>query len=149
MSSPKHKGEGMRPLFRALKLRRGDRDTLVLLCNLGTELASPNALSFLNMLKSNAEFAESPELYNQMALAYLRRHDIANAQRALVNAWRLGRDNVVINYNAGYFFDRYNKNIPVALKLYRRYMKLSQNIAAESAHRAEVSARIAVLEGKR
>ena len=149
METPEHKGEAMRALLNALKVRRDDRDTLVLLCNLGIEVASPNALSFLNMLKRDPEFAESAELYNQMALAYLRRNEIENARRALINAWRLGRDNVAINYNSGCFFDRYAKTAPVALKLYRNYMKLTQNAADEAAYRTEVAARIAALEGKR
>ena len=149
MESPEHKGEAMRALLNALKLRRDDRDTLVALCNLGIEIASPNSLSFLNMLKRDPEFAESAELCNQTALAYLRRNDIGNARQALINAWRLGRNDVTINYNAGCFFDRYAKTPPVALKLYRNYMKLSENQPAEAAYRTEVAARIAALEEKR
>ena len=149
MESPEHKGEAMRALLNALKLRRDDRDTLVLLCNLGIEVASPNALSFLNMLKRDPEFAESAELYNQTALAYLRRNDVGNARRALVEAWRLGRSDAAINYNAGCFFDRYAKSRPLALKFYRTYMKISENLAAEAAYRTEVAARLAALEEKR
>ena len=149
MESPEHKGEAMRALLHALKMRREDRDTLVALCNLGIEVASPNALSFLSMLKRDPEFTESAELYNQTAMAYLRRNDIANAQSSLVNAWRLGRNDVTINYNAACFFDRYTKTRPVALKLYRNYMKLSENVAGESAFRTEVAARIAALEETR
>ena len=149
MATPEHRGEAMRALLNALKLRRDDRDTLVLLCNLGIEVASPNLLSFVNMLKRDPEFAESAELYNQMALAYLRRNDLENARQALINAWRLGRDNIAINYNAGCFFDRYTNTKPVALKLYRNYMKLSENSVDEAAYRTEVAARIAALEEKR
>ena len=149
MSSPAHKGEAMGPLFRALKLRHGDRDTLVSLCNLVAEVASPNDLFYLNNLKSSAEFAESPELYNQLALAYLHHRDIAGARRSLIRAWHLGRENIVINYNAGCFFDRHTMEIPVALKFYRKYMELSKNVATEAARRSEVDARIAALEGKR
>ena len=119
------------------------------LCNLGIEVASPNALSFLNMLKRDPEFAESAELYNQTALAYLRRNDVENARRALVEAWRLGRSDAAINYNAGCFFDRYAKSRPLALKFYRTYMKISENLAAEAAYRTEVAARLAALEEKR
>lgn len=149
MDLPEHKGEAMRALLHALKMRRDDRDTLVLLCNLGIEIASPNALSFLGMLKRDPEFSESAEIYNQLALAYLRRNDLGNAQRSLVNAWRLGRNDVIVNYNAGYFFDRYTNTKPVALKLYRKYMELSENAAGESAFRPQVAARIAALEAAR
>ena len=149
MDLSERKGEAMRALLNALKIRRNDRDTLVLLCNLGIEVASPNALSFLSMLKRDPEFADSAELYNQTALAYLRRNEVANAQRSLINAWRKDGGNVTINYNAGCFFDRYANSKPVALKLYRNYMKLSENAAGEAEYRAEVAARIAALEEKR
>ena len=149
MESPEHKGEAMRALLHALKMRRDDRDTLVSLCNLGIEVASPNALSFLSMLKRDPEFAESPELRNQTAMAYLRRNDIANARRMLIDAWRLGRNDATINYNAGCLFDRYLNAKTVALKLYRNYMQLSENLAEETPFRAEVAARIAALEETR
>ena len=148
MDDPEHRGEAMRALLNALKLRRDDRDTLVLLCNLGIEVASPNTLSFLNMLKRDQEFAESAALYNQLALAYLRNSDTTNAQRAFVNAWRNGRDNLTINYNAGCFFDRYTKAQNVALRLYDQYLKLSEGNPAEAAPRAEVAARVAELSRK-
>ena len=151
MDFPERQGEALQALLNALRLRGNDRDTLVLLCNIGVETASPQkVLRFLNMLKYEAEFSRSPELYNQMALVYLRRPvDVAKARQAMSNAWNLGRNNLIISYNAGCFFDRYANSKKSALTPYHNYMKLSENVPEEAAYRKEVAARIAVLEGKR
>ena len=149
MESTEHKGEAMRVLLNALKIRRDDRDTLVLLCNLGAETASPHTLSFINMLKRDPEFTDAAELYNQMALACLRRNDLVGARQSLLAAWQRARRDAAISYNAGCFFDRYAKAKPFALKFYRIYMKLSENAAGESAYRTEVAGRISALEESR
>lgn len=139
----------MRSLIYALKLRRDDRNTLVLLCNLSSEVGSPNALTFLTMLQRNPEFASSPVLYNQLALAWLRRGDPARARSAFVNAWRLDKDNPLILYNTARFFDRHTKSASSAITLYRRYLQLASDAPGSADMRTLAAKRLEVLGGAR
>ena len=149
MDDPARGGEAMRALLNALKLRRNDRDTLILLCNLGDRVASPNLLTFLKLLQRDPEYAKHPALYNQLGIAYLRRNEPLNARNAFANAWKYGRNDPEIAYNTACFFDRYTKSAQTAAALYRRYLELASGDDEAAATRAEALVRLEALGGKK
>jgi tetratricopeptide (TPR) repeat protein len=149
MAMPGHRAEAVAALRAALKLRRGDRDTLIELCNLGAEENSPDTLGFLKLLAVDPEFAESPALYNQLGVEYLRRKDLTRAKRAFMTAWKLDKNDPVITYNIACFFDRYTASPRVAARLYGDYLRLTAGDAAAEPTRKVAAARLEVLGGAR
>lgn len=147
MDDPSRSGKAMHALLRALKLRTTDRDTLVLLCNLGERVASPNLLTFLKMLQRDPEYSAHPALYNQLGVAYLRRRELDNARKAFTTAWKYGRNDPEITYNTACFFDRYSNSATTAAALYRRYLELAAGDGDAAATRAQAAARMEALSG--
>ena len=144
---PARRGEAMKALLAALKLRNGDRDTLILLCNLCDRDGSSALEGFLNMLKRDPEYAGNPVLYNQLGVACLRRKDLANARAAFAAAWKCGRNDPAVVYNVACFFDRYTTSAKATAQLYRRYLELSAGDREAAQTRALVAERLKVLGG--
>lgn len=149
MAIPERRAEAVAALRIALRLRRGDRDTLVALCNLGAETNDPDTLNFLKMLAVDPEFANSPALYNQLGLEYLRRKNYAAAKRAFVSAWKLDKNDPEITYNAACFFDRYSSAPRIAARLYGDYLRLTAGDQAAEPTRKIAAERLAALGGAR
>lgn len=149
MDDPTRSEEAKRALVNAFKLRRDDRDTLVLLCNLCERDALSSHLTFLTLLRRDPEYAGHPALYNQLGIAYMRIKDHAKARAAFVNAWKFGRNDPNITYNTACFFDRYTNSAQAAAKLYRDYLELSAGDSDAAAPRAAAAARLEALDGAR
>jgi len=149
MADPKRAPEALRALRLALRLRRGDRDTLVALCNLAAEVDSPNALAFLKMLERDPEFSESPILHNQLGIIYLRRKDYVNARSSFHRAWKLDKNDPEITYNTARFFDRHTASSRVAARLYRDYLRLTAGDKNAEATRRIAEERLEALGGTR
>ena len=149
MDDPKRTPEALRALRLALRLRRGDRDTLVSLCNLAAETNSSNALAFLKMLEQDPEFANSPVLHNQLGIIYLRRNDYENAKSAFVRAWKLDKNDPEITYNTARFFDRHTASPRVAARLYNDYLRLTAGDRNAEAERKVAAERLEALGGAR
>ena len=147
LDDPKRTSEAFRALRLALRLRRGDRDTLVALCNLATESDSPNAVIFLKMLEQDPEYAESPVLHNQLGIMYLRRKDYANAKAAFVRAWKLDKNDPEITYNTARFFDQYTPSSRVAVRLYGDYLRLTAGDQSAEVTRKIATERLEALGG--
>lgn len=147
MDDPRRTSEAFRALRLALRLRRGDRDTLVALCNLAAESNSPNAVDFLKMLALDPDYAESPVLHNQLGIIYLRREDYANAKAEFVKAWKLDKNDPDITYNTARFFDRHTPSFRVAARLYGEYLRLTAGDQSAEATRKIATERFEALGG--
>ena len=149
MTMPERRAEAVAALRTALKLRRGDRDTLVALCNAGAASGDPDTLNFLKMLAVDPDFANSPALYNQLGMEYLRRKDYNRAKRSFVTAWKLDKNDPEITYNTACFFDRHTSAAQVAARLYGDYLKLTAGDKTAEPTRKVAEARLAALGGAR
>ena len=136
------RSEAFTILENAHKLRPDDRNTLVLLCNLGTEINSPRTETYLDKLRADPEFKASGRIYFLYGL--LRAKQGSRSQAALFfrhSVKRDGRDTVLL-LNAARALDRYRLSPRDALEMYRRYLGRADR---DPAAVGEVNARIAEL----
>ena len=143
--NPMRRSEAFAILERALELKSEDRNTLVLLCNLGTELNHPRVIKYLHQLRQTKEFAASPVLYYHFGCYFIQTKNYVQAEKWLHSAVKMGirsKDwNVVLNSTrrldqTGYFPQKVRN-------WYVLYRNVSGNRGAE--HK-EVCARIKELD---
>ncbi len=133
---PARQGEAMISLQKALALKPGDRNTMVLLCNVCSALKAPHtARTLAALLKAHrSEFLNTPELYYQLALAYLQRGDQRNAMNMLKYVAAAGAGNPALLLNTARCYDSENKK-QEARNCYneflRRYSEKSPVMARE------------------
>lgn len=139
---PMRRSEAFMILENAHKLRPDDRNTLVLLCNLGAEVNSPRAGAYLDKLRANPEFKNSGRLYFLYGLRQAKQGD--KGQAALFLRYAVKRDDkdTILLLNAARALDRYRLSQRDALEMYRRYLGRADRDPAAA---KEVSARIAEL----
>ena len=144
------RSEAFAILERALELKPGDHNTLVLLCNLGTEIEHPKVIRYLHQLRLTKEFSNSPVLRYQFGCYYV---NIKNRNQATVwlrSAARLGINskNWDLVLECARRMDKSGFSPKDALNWYVLYRNLSGNRGAEY---KEVCARIKELSlsGKR
>lgn len=117
------RSEAFTILEKALQLNPGDRDTLVLLCNLGIMLNHPRLLQYLGQLRNNREFVSSATLYYQYGLALAMRGKKSEALLFLNHAVKSGGNNPDFILNAARCIDRFNLSRGKAVEMYRLYLK--------------------------
>ena len=152
MEIPRRKNEAKRAFKAALALRGDDRDTLIALCDLMAETNDPELLTYLNKLKKrDPKFAEnSAAFHNQKGVALLR----SNPNMALMNFDRALKldgkwTDPAIVYNAACAYDRYRPSArQLTVRLYRRYLQLTQNDKSAERTRALVQQRLKELGGR-
>ncbi len=119
----KRRSEAFVILEKALQLNPGDRDTLVLLCNLGTMLNHPRVLQYLGELHRHKEFASSATLYYQYGFVFAMRRDKDRALLFLRHAVKNSGSNPDLILYAARCIDRFNLSKEQALAMYRLYLK--------------------------
>lgn len=132
-------------LERALKLRPGNRNTLLLLGLCSSRINSDNAIDYYNQLPAGVK--SLPEIQTRIAIYYLDRRDrdrqnITLAYNALRNAHKSAPHNPAIVLNLALFLDHYVQNRNVAVKLYRNYLTLTEHNPELNPTRAQVRARM-------
>lgn len=117
--------ETIQALTKALAIKPGDRNTLILLCNAYAELKSSEALTWLTRLyhKHQKEFIYAPEFYYNCAVAHLRRGDRSKAAGMLNYAAAKGENNPELLFNVARCFERFGWKAQ-AKKNYRRFLEL-------------------------
>ena len=135
-------------LERALKLRPGNRSTLILLGQCSSKINADNAINYYLALPPAVQ--KMPEIQTRMAMYYLDRRDrnpknLSLALQALVNAYKSSSDNPVIVLNLAMFIDHYVKDKKKAYGFYNRYLYLTRHNPELNPTRAQVKARMSAL----
>lgn len=135
-------------LERALKLRPGNRNTLILLGQCSSRINSDDTLKYYMALPDSVR--KLPEIQTCIAIYYLDRRDrnprnLQLALSSLGNAYKSAPDNPGIVLNLAMFLDHYVKNSRKAIGFYRRYLLLTEHNPELNPTRAQVKARISSL----
>lgn len=135
-------------LERALKLRPGNRSTLILLGQCSSKINSDNTINYYKALPPAVQ--RMPEIQTRMAMYYLdrrgrSRNNLTLAFKSLINAYNVSRDNPVIVLNLAMFIDHYIKDKKKAYGFYNRYLHLTRHNPELNPTRAQVKARMSKL----
>ena len=135
-------------LKHALKLRPGNRSTLILLGQCSSKINDDNTINYYLALPPAVQ--KMPEIQTRMAMYYLDRRDrdrrnLSLALQSLVNAYKVSSDNPVIVLNLAMFIDHYVKNKKKAYDFYNRYLHLTRHNPELNPTRAQVKARMSAL----
>ncbi|MBQ9804649.1 MAG: hypothetical protein IJW35_07390 [Lentisphaeria bacterium] len=145
---PMRRSEAFSILERALELKNGDENTLILLCNLGTQIEHPRVIKYLHQLRQIKGFAQSPVLRYQFGCYYVHTKNPGQARVWLRNAARLGINskNWDLLLACARTMDKSGFSRKDALNWYLLYRNLSRSRGVEY---QEVVARINQLSRKR
>ncbi|MBE6367975.1 MAG: tetratricopeptide repeat protein [Lentisphaerae bacterium] len=143
--------EAIQVLERALKLRPGNRNTLILLGQCGSQINSDKTIEYYMALPETVR--RQPEIQTRIAIYYLDRRDqhkrnLDLALRALANAYNTAPDNPVIVLNLALFLDHQGFSKRKAVAFYERYLNLTRQNPELNSTRAQVKSRISVLRGR-
>ncbi|MBR7106936.1 MAG: tetratricopeptide repeat protein [Lentisphaeria bacterium] len=109
-------------LKKAHELRKDDLSTLILLCNLGTELNYRKVSVYLNALQAHPAFAGSNILHYQQGKCHLNNGRRQQALASFRAALRGCRDAALI-FNVAYAIDNANLDRKYAAGLYNLYLR--------------------------
>ena len=155
LDDPSRKAEAKAAFQRALRLRGGDRYTLIALCNLTAETNDPDMLKYIGLLEKCIRTNEKDDAIfrNQKGVALLlaKRHD--NALREFNAAQRKDWNDPNIVYNAACAYDFYRLSSGRVKKqavreLYERYLDLTAGDKSAEPIRKLVQARVKELGGR-
>lgn len=137
--------EAIVPLERALKVRPGDVNTLLLLGQCSGKINADNTIDYYRMLPLDVR--ARPEVQNQIAIYYVarrgaNRHNLELAFKALGLAYKAAPDNPGIVLNLALFLDHHARSGKRAAGFYRRYLILTEHNPELNPTRAQVQARI-------
>ncbi len=140
--------EAITVLKRALKLRPGNRSTLILLGNCSSRINADDAITYYLALPPAVQ--KMPEIQTRIAMYYLDRRDrnsknLALALQSLANAYKSASDNPVVVLNLAMFIDHYMRNKKKAYGFYNRYLHLTKHNPELNPTRAQVRARMSAL----
>lgn len=145
MDDPSRRGDARQAFRAALKLRPGDRDSLIALCNLAAEDGDAELAGWLEQLEtSHPEFAaRSAAFQNQRGVAYMRAGRYREAGAAFAKAVKMIFNDPRIVYNAACVGDRLRSVPKWRLRgWYEQYLELTQGDRSAAESRQLVMARL-------
>ena len=142
--NPESSKAAVQVLERALKLRPGNRNTLLLLGQCASRLNDDRAIEYYKALPAAVQ--KQPEIQTRIAIYYLDRRDrdkanLVLAYNALRDAYQKKPDNPVIVLNMALFLDHYARNKALAVGFYNRFLRLTEHNPELNPTRAQVIAR--------
>ena len=144
--TPLHRRRAYETLNDAHLRNPSDIPTLILLCNLGTELRYKNVLQFINLLKSKPEYAKNNVLNYQLGKCLLLHGKRAEALAAFKSAVSNLSDFILL-FNIARVVDSSNLDRQYAVQLYRIYVAVGGRKNAPE-YRNYASQRLKVLTGR-
>ena len=123
MLFPMHRRNAYKMLSAAHNYNNEDVNTLVDICNLGTELKYKNVLQYINLLKAKPEFAKNNVLNYQLGKCLLlhgKRNEALSAFKDAVS----GLSDFNLLFNIARTIDTNQLNNSYAVQLYRLYLRL-------------------------
>lgn len=135
------------PLKNALKLRPGNRDTLVLLARVSVIQKNMQEAKYYNaLLTKDPVLAKKAAPWSEYGMVVLLDDRKPKASLAYFNyAYRLEPSNPVTVLNMAVLYDRYLKNPRYAKAFYQKYLQLTQMDSSLAQERAAVEKRIKAL----
>jgi len=146
---PARATEALRELRQALRLKPGDTDTLIQLCNVSMTVNPSYARAFLQLLAATPAGSTSPAVQNQLGILCCRRRDYTGAKQAFLQAGRNGSREPVVMLNLARFFDYHTDASKAAVKFYREFIRLSTGRDDLRPLRESASARLAAIAPER
>ena len=140
--------DAVEPLLRALKLRPGDADTLVLLADSSQKLNLPKTTDYYNQIVALPAFKKRYEPWNQLGVYYAEKGNLRNAAACFSQAYTMAPENHMVLLNFGIFFDKYVRKPDRALKYYQKYVEVTARNPEMEQKKQEINARIKDLTGK-
>ena len=122
---PQRHAEAFSTLERALALKPGDPDTLILLCNLGIIRKEPVTDKYLNLLKQNPGFSKSAELNFMLGYRQAEQRNYEASKRFMMEALNYsgGIGNHDFIYSIAHCFDQHNFPKKTTVQFYRLYIQ--------------------------
>ncbi len=135
-------------LGKALELRPGDRNTLILLVNVNMSLSPEQAQKHLLALARDRKLFDTAAYQNQLGICLVRRKMYKAAGNAFLKAYRTQPSEPVLLYNLALCMDQYLGNGKVALPLYRKYLDVVPEDDSSSAARRFAVSRVRAIGGR-
>ncbi len=140
--------EAFAALGKAIAIRPGDRNTLILLANVAMSLNPAQARSYLISLARDARLRNSPEYQNQLGIVLARGNSPKAAGEAFLAGCKVAGSPPVIGFNFARCMDLYLNNPRAAAALYKRYLDLAPADEANAPLRQTAEARRRAIQGR-
>jgi tetratricopeptide (TPR) repeat protein len=134
--------DSIEPLKRALQLKPGDVDTLVLLANGSRKLGLLETIKYFEQLAGSKRYADKPEPWNEMGIIYAEQNNSIGAARCLTTAYSRAKENPIVVLNFALYLDYYHKQPARAVKFYRKFLKLVEDNSAFEDKATQVKTRV-------
>ncbi|HBM16385.1 MAG TPA: hypothetical protein DD381_08615 [Lentisphaeria bacterium] len=138
--------EAYENLGNAYNLNNDNIDTLVLYSQCAGKLLAKNTPALYLKLAQTKQFADKPEVYNNLATYYLSLKDYNSALKNFLKAYRLADKNPTIVANLGIFRDKYMSDKKQAKYFYRKFITLTIGNSAFDSQREYFSKRLRELK---
>ncbi len=149
LKDPARVQDSIEPLKRALKLRPGDTNTLIMLYEGSRKLGLLDTTKYLQQLAVSKRYRGTAVIQNELGIIHTEHGEKQAAAQCFVNAYKAAakNPNPIIVLNFAVFFDYYAepKRPTRALKWYRSFLKMVKNNAAFAKQSQKVRQRIAEL----
>lgn len=140
--------EALQALGKALELRAGDRNTLILLANVSMRLAPSQAMKYLAALNRDRALIASAAYKNQMGIGMLALRNLRAGALSLREAQKREPSNPIYMLNLARVFDYYINDTRSAVQLYRKFQELASVSAVDGVLLGEVNARLRFLSSR-
>lgn len=138
--------DALTALGKAIAIRPGDRDTLILLANVTMSLHPDQAKSYLFALARDSRLRSSAEYQNQLGILLARSNTPKAAGEAFLAGCRVPGASPVISFNLARCIDLYLNNPRSAAALYRRYLDLAPGDEVNAELRRVAEARMRAIQ---
>ena len=140
--------EALQALGKALELRTGDRNTLILLANVSMRLSPSQAMKYLVALNRDRALIASAAYKNQMGIGMLSLRNLRAGALSLREAQKREPGNPIYVLNLARVFDYYINDAKSATQLYLRFQELAAGAPVDTALLGEVNARLRYLASR-
>lgn len=138
--------DSIEPLKRALQLKPGDVDTLILLARGAKKLGLLDTMNYFKQLAASKRYAGRSEPFNEMGILYAEQNNYRSAARCFVTAYNRSPDNPIVTLNLAIFMDYYGKQLPArTVKYYRKFLNQVKDNSVYATQAAQVRKRIHAL----
>lgn len=136
-------------LNKALALRPGDRNTLILLVNLYMGLRPAEALKLMTHLERDSSLVSSAAYRNELGVAQILCGNAVSGGNNLSLAVSNAPKNAVFRLNYARYLDYYANQPMSAVTQYRTYLELAGHLPGHENYRKQVTARCNELKRRR
>ncbi len=141
--------QALMALSKALAIRPGDRNVLILQANVYMGLRPAYAMQILKQLQRDTALASGAGYCNELGVSQLLCGKVRDGGVQLNLAVMRAPRNPVFRLNYARYLDFYAKQPTAALVHYQTYLGLSQNLAGHDHFRKWTAARCSEIQGRR